>query len=224
MKEWMKYVIIGVCFFTGIGLGLSGMAVVAMGDKAQSEENKVEPVKVALLGDSITAGYGGNPYDETMQEKLGVGYKVLNFGESGASASSWGALPYTDTPSYDALREEHADIIMIQLGTNDTACWLDDSSFKQSYTKLMQNCKDTGARVILVTPPKAYDVSGDYGVVGERLELIAYTIQKLAEDNGMTVVDLYSASDDSWLASDGVHLNSYGAQRVGELMAEGVTK
>lgn len=221
VKDWSKWFVVLLGLLFGMSASLAGMAVYAnRGSGEVIEENtEPEPVKVALVGDSITEGYGGHPYSDSMQEALGAGYEVLNFGESGASASGWANLPYKDTPSYKESRDAKADIVIIQLGTNDTVCWLNETSFKEAYNGLISDYQSTGARVILATPPKAYS-NGDYGVDTDRLEAIVDIIQKLAADNGLAVVDMYENSTYDWLSSDGVHLNSYGSQMAGQLMAQ----
>lgn len=54
-------------------------------------------LKVACVGNSITYGAGiagreNNSYPAQLQQLLGGGYRVENFGHNGATAASWGGL------------------------------------------------------------------------------------------------------------------------------------
>lgn len=84
-----------------------------------------EKIKVACVGNSVTYGYGhANPaetsYPTQLQEMLGNGYEVRNFGHSGATLLSKGHRPYINLPEYAAAIEWAPDIVVIHLGLNDT--------------------------------------------------------------------------------------------------------
>jgi len=62
-------------------------------------------IKVACVGNSITYGYGienreQNSYPSVLQRLLGKGYKVGNFGHSGATLLSKGHRPYIQQEEY----------------------------------------------------------------------------------------------------------------------------
>ena len=83
------------------------------------------PIKVACIGNSVTFGYGhANPgetsYPQQLSKMLGDGYKVSNFGKSGATLLNKGHRPYTQQPEYKAALEFAPDIAVIHLGLNDT--------------------------------------------------------------------------------------------------------
>ncbi len=84
-----------------------------------------ERTKVACIGNSVTYGYGHkNPgetsYPTQLQQLLGNGYEVRNFGHSGATLLSKGHRPYIKLPEYKAALEFAPDIAVIHLGLNDT--------------------------------------------------------------------------------------------------------
>ena len=84
-----------------------------------------EKIKVACIGNSVTYGYGhkdpkATSYPTQLQEMLGNGYEVRNFGHSGATLLSRGHRPYINLPEYKAALDFAPDIAIIHLGLNDT--------------------------------------------------------------------------------------------------------
>ncbi|MBR5594331.1 MAG: sialate O-acetylesterase [Bacteroidaceae bacterium] len=84
-----------------------------------------EKIKVACIGNSVTYGYGHKEpaktsYPTQLQQLLGEGYEVRNFGHSGATLLSKGHRPYINLPEYKAALEFAPDIAIIHLGLNDT--------------------------------------------------------------------------------------------------------
>jgi len=84
-----------------------------------------KPVKVACLGASICAGAGlANPetasYPAQLGRLLGAGYQVTNYGVSGTTLLKKGDHPYWNTPQYKAALASEPDIVLIDLGGNDS--------------------------------------------------------------------------------------------------------
>ena len=84
-----------------------------------------KPIKVACVGNSITYGYGienreQNSYPSVLQRLLGKGYKVENFGHSGATLLNKGHRPYIQQEEYKKALAFAGDIVVIHLGINDT--------------------------------------------------------------------------------------------------------
>ena len=84
-----------------------------------------EKRKVACIGNSVTYGMthknpGETSYPSQLQQLLGEGYEVRNFGHSGATLLSKGHRPYINLPEYKAALEYAPDIAVIHLGLNDT--------------------------------------------------------------------------------------------------------
>lgn len=81
--------------------------------------------RVACIGDSVTEGVGvedpeHESYPARLQELLGEGYEVRNFGYSGATLLRKGHSPYEQTPDFKEALAYPADIAVIHLGLNDT--------------------------------------------------------------------------------------------------------
>lgn len=82
-------------------------------------------VKVACIGDSVTAGYLlANPkseaYPSQLQVLMGSQYEVKNFGYSGATLLKKGSKPYSKTKECSDAIAYQPDIAIIHLGLNDT--------------------------------------------------------------------------------------------------------
>lgn len=84
-----------------------------------------EKIKVACIGNSVTYGFkhkepAKTSYPTQLQQLLGNGYEVRNFGHSGATLLSKGHRPYINLPEYNAALKFAPDIAIIHLGLNDT--------------------------------------------------------------------------------------------------------
>lgn len=83
-----------------------------------------ESIRVACIGDSITAGVGTQDaatesYPARLQTLLGDGFRVGNFGHSGATLSRQTNRPYWTRPEFEKAMEFRPNIVVIMLGTND---------------------------------------------------------------------------------------------------------
>lgn len=84
-----------------------------------------KPVKVACLGASICAGARlANPettsYPAQLGRLLGAGYQVTNYGVSSTTLLKKGDHPYWNTPQYKAALASEPDIVLFDLGGNDS--------------------------------------------------------------------------------------------------------
>jgi lysophospholipase L1-like esterase len=86
------------------------------------------PVRIGMIGDSITQGYGSSggihPYPEQLQILLdrtkGPGkYTVSNLGQSGTCLENEGDFPFSKGDAYKRLVSEKWDILTVMMGTND---------------------------------------------------------------------------------------------------------
>lgn len=83
------------------------------------------PIKIACIGDSVTAGYLlNNPstesYPSQLQLLMGNQYEIKNFGHSGATLLKKGSTPYFKTEKCAEAIAYRPDIAIIHLGLNDT--------------------------------------------------------------------------------------------------------
>ena len=94
----------------------------------QRSSSKKNTIKIACVGDSITAGAyssgGDHPYPQQLQLLLDAQYgndtfSVTNLGACGSTLLKKGDSPFWERPQYDALVASKWDIVTIMLGTND---------------------------------------------------------------------------------------------------------
>ncbi len=97
------------------------------------------PQRIACIGNSVTFGYGlgdreKDSYPSQLQRILGENFVVGNFGLNGATLLSKGHRPYIQSEVYRKALEFKPDIVVIDLGLNDTdpRNW---PFFKDDFTK-----------------------------------------------------------------------------------------
>lgn len=204
-------------------------------------EAREDQIKVACVGDSITYGHGianwpKNNYPARLQELLGDGYHVANFGHSGRTVSDSGDNPYIESEQYRLSIEYDADIIIFMLGTNDTKPqnFKDIDTFMADYEKLLNRYKESNpdARIILCTPARAFypkdKSSGEtnFDIQPSIVEQIKTRILSYALLNGYECIDVYDLTygHSEWFKTDNVHPSADGAFAIAEAVAKKITK
>jgi lysophospholipase L1-like esterase len=171
-----------------------------------------EKVKIACVGDSITAG----PYPGQLQKLLGEKFMVKNFGNSGSTLLKHGDKPYDKQKSYTDALAFKGDAVVIMLGTNDTKPqnWgKHKDEFVADYKALLAEFAkaENKPRIFVATPPFVPG-KGNYGIneagVLEELPMI----EALAKEAGVGIIDQHAATKDKdELFPDRVHPNAAGA-------------
>ncbi len=187
-------------------------------------------IRVACVGDSITAGTGEYNYPKFLGGYLkelgkvdGKKYAVRNHGKGGAAVrhvrqkvdvNGDGVKDdyfYYDDRSYLSALEYTPDVVIIQMGTNDSVFnnwdnW--NSYFERDYEEfLVKPFREKGSLIVVSTPPFACNGLHDRNVNGPVHERVV----KLARRLGLKVVDtnrlLYGQKD---IFADGLHCNRTG--------------
>lgn len=101
------------------------IAFLLSGSVAGFGQPDARKIKVACVGNSVTYGYGLNEretesYPAQLQKLLGSTYDVGNFGLSGATLLNKGHRPYSLTEEYKRALAFKPDVVVIDLGLNDT--------------------------------------------------------------------------------------------------------
>lgn len=123
-----------------------------------------EPLKVACIGDSITAGFlladpATQAYPAQLQTLLGTNYVVRNFGHSGSGVLLTTKRPngefraFRRYPEHRAALEWHPDIVICNLGINDCGDFRKPGmpeQFIANYTTLLRDY------LALEKPPRLY--------------------------------------------------------------------
>lgn len=107
------------------------------------------PVKIAMLGDSLTAGYGLKP-DQAIPVRLQAALKaegrdatVLNHGVSGDTSA--GGLDRVDW-----MLADKPDIVMVELGANDALRAIDPATTERNLDAILAKLKEAKVTVWLI--------------------------------------------------------------------------
>jgi lysophospholipase L1-like esterase len=189
-------------------------------------------VKVACVGDSITAGVGAKdrqrgPYPAQLQGLLGTGYEVRNFGVSGSTLLRSGDKPYDKEPAYQAALDYKPDLVILKLGTNDSKPqnWAHKEDFIPSAQALVAAFRKASPRVriyvCLPVPafPENFTITDKVikgGVIPE--------LRQFARAEKLRTIDLYTAmKDQAANVPDKVHPNDAGYRVMAETIAKVIT-
>lgn len=184
-----------------------------------------QPIRVACLGGSITFGFGlrdrrQESYPTVLGEMLGPGFRVRNFGHSGAAAGRATNLAYWDTPSFTAATRFDAQLVVIALGTNDAqaANRGNLSSFSDDLIALAEHFRKlpSAREIVLVLPPPVFDPlpAIDIPLLND---FIRPAIVDMSETLALPLVDGYTPlAGRPDLFPDNLHPNAQGARMLAE--------
>ncbi len=170
-------------------------------------------IKVACVGDSITAG-SGNTYPMQLQILLGEDYDVRNFGRGGAPVRHETENSYTVDENYLASLEFNPDIVLFMLGTNDV--WDGnypevDNYFKRDYKWFINSfaALEAKPKIYLATSPTGYNL---HFVPNDRVNVKIRNMQfELAEELGLPIIDMNTlTASNAESFPDGIHGNDSG--------------
>jgi len=188
-------------------------------------------LKIACVGDSITAGVGASGrdanYPSLLGDFLGPRVDVSNFGESGATLLKNGNSPYWQRPSYASSAQYAPNVVIMMLGTNDSkpVNWATHSGeFGRDAAALLEYYKNlpTHPRLFVCTPPpvagSAYDIAE--GPVEQEMPIL----RQVAAQEGATVIDVHDLMpDDLTYFVDGVHPDNAGYVQLASAVYWGLT-
>lgn len=193
------------------------------------------PVKVACVGNSITYGTGvadreADSYPAKLQQMLGDGYRVGNFGKPGATLLNKGHRPYMQQQEFRDALDFAGDIVVIHLGINDTdprdwPAYRD--FFIPDYRALIDSFRvaNPGCRVLIarLTPiadrhPRFESGTRDW------YDEIQQAIETVAGHTDVRLIDFHAPLYPyPHLLPDAVHPNEEGAVLLAKAVYEGIT-
>jgi lysophospholipase L1-like esterase len=195
--------------------------------QTQTTNSQLQPrvIKVACVGDSITANFG---YPETLQELLGKNYLVGNYGLGGTTVNLDGETPYMYERIFREAKESQPDIVIIMLGTNDAHPDLHkyNGSFVNDYITLVnafQNLNSKPQIWIVKSPPI---VNNGTGLSSEFLsQNILPKIEEVAQRTRLPLIDAYTPLlDKPEYFIDGVHPTYEGAMLIADEVYKTIIK
>lgn len=195
---------------------------------------KADAVRVACIGNSITDGSGidmaeVNGYPAKLQNLLGEGYNVRNFGVGGRTMLNKGDRPYMNELAWKDALAFNPDIAIIKLGTNDSKPenWQYGNEYAADMQRMIDSLKALPAkpRIYLATPIPAFKPTwniNDSIIVNE----IIPVIRKLAKKNKLEVIDLHATfknEDGKQMQRDNIHPTAEGAAQMAKIIKNGLT-
>jgi lysophospholipase L1-like esterase len=191
-------------------------------------------IKVACVGDSITAGYGlGNPggesYPAQLQALLGSGYSVGNYGNSGTTVLKRSDNTYWNSWAYRASIQANPNIVVIMFGANDSKPWnWDAAKFDTDYRALIAKYQGLRSRpevyICLTTPVFTPNPFGNAFDPAFMQNTVIPAIRNVATATGVTLIDNNTQFlNHPELFSDGVHPTTEGVGIIAANVAAAVT-
>lgn len=187
-------------------------------------------IKVACVGDSITEGDGladraNEAYPAVLSHLLGKDYRVLNFGQSGATLLKKGDRPYWEKIAYRNVQAYEPHIIIIQLGTNDSK-QQNVPSYPGEFVEDLRAMVDSFQ--LLPSHPQIYlckpvpSKENRFNIKDSVLQVeVLPAVEQIAAEKDCKIIDLHTAFADKMdLFPDGVHPDKVGAREVAEVIAK----
>ena len=185
------------------------MAVLAFAPAPAPAADKA-PVSIAVVGDSLTAGYG-LPETEAFPARLeaalkdcGLDVRIVNAGFSGDTTA--GGRARLDWPLAD-----RPEIVIIELGANDAMRGLDPAQTEANLDDILARSVASGARVLLAGMLAPPNFGRDYQQQFDGI------YPRLAEKHGVPLYPFFLdgvAMDPRLNQADGIHPNAAGVEII----------
>ena len=169
-------------------------------------------VRLAVLGDSLTAGYGLMAEDafptqlEARLHALGVDIEVMNAGVSGDTSAGGRAR-------LDWLLGDAPDIVIIELGANDALRGLEPSATADNLDAIITRLRAEGLTVMLAGMLAPPNLGADYGREFDAL------YSRLVRKHGVAYYPFFLdgvAARPALNQADGIHPNAAGVAVIVE--------
>jgi acyl-CoA thioesterase I len=178
--------------------------------------------RIACMGDSLTAITG---YPQDLQTLLDNESVVGNFGVTGATVNFGSVNPYVFAENFSEAIDFQPTTIVLFLGTNDARADTIEliENFTQDYTSIIREIQtlqhNSKAQIYLVKPPPIQENSLNFSNLYLASEIIT-RIETIAKEQNLTLIDLYTPllNHPEYYLTDGVHLNSQGAQAIANII------
>jgi acyl-CoA thioesterase-1 len=178
------------------------------------------PIKIAVLGDSLAAGYGVTPEQafparlEALLKARGRTVTVLNQGVSGDTTA--GGLDRIDW-----MLADKPDIVLVELGGNDALRGLDPATTEKNLAAIVEKLQAAHVTVWLAGMMAPRNLGSDYVTAFDGL------YKRIADKYKVPLYPFILdgvAQDPALNQADGLHPNPKGAQIVADRLLPFVTK
>ena len=193
-------------------------------------KNYPAPVRVACVGDSITAGFGagrGASYPDQLGAMLGDGWDVRNFGVSGRTLLRKGDYPYWKERAFIQAKEFKPDVVIILLGANDTKPhnWKHGEEFPKDYSDMLAEFRALPCKPrIYVGRPCPVPEPGNFGINEVTVQKEIAIIDRIAAEQGLDIIDFHAVlADKPQMLPDRVHPNAAGYEVMAATVSAALT-
>lgn len=227
MTRLRKIVLTTVLSFVGVVVLLVAFLAQQMFWGRPVADAAPDTIRVACVGDSITYGAlfkSADRYPNELENLLGPGYSVRNFGASGFTAQKAGDHPYWNHRYFKLGSDYAPNLVTIMLGTNDskTQNWTGAARFDTDLRALVAHYQGLPSkpRVVLMTPPSAFIVRDrkelPAGMSAQAITEIAEDVKKTGAELGLQVIDIHAATatHPEFFKFDGIHPDGDGARFI----------
>ncbi len=195
---------------------------------------KAGAVRIACIGNSITDGMGidmssAKGYPAVLQQLLGDGFDVKNFGVSARTLLNKGDRPYMKERAWHEALAFEPNIAIIKLGTNDSKIenWRYGNEYGHDLQQMVDSLRALPSKpaIFLCSPipaGKRWNIQ-DSVIVNE----ITPILKKCAKRNKLGFIDLHSAfsnSDGRQMQEDSIHPTAEGAAQMAKIIAPYIKK
>ena len=175
-----------------------------------------DQTRVACMGDSITDGGGQSKssfYPVHLNQMLGDGFEVLNFGESGATMQTDADKPYWHGKDLLNVFAYKPEIVVLMLGTNDskTHNW-NAANYERDYQVMIDSLSTLTPKpaIYLCFPPPAYSSAWAISDSTIRAGVIPI-VKRIARKNNLQIINVYQGMEGmSERFPDGIHPDDEG--------------
>lgn len=176
--------------------------------------------KIAIFGDSLTAGYDGQNTTDILKrklaQKLNQKAEIKLFGLCGDDTKR--ALRRLPT-----VKNYQADVNLIFFGTNDASAshLVSEELFAENLKVILSQLENYK---LLITPPLVNEEIVSSHRSNKRVESYRSVILKIAQEQDLLVADFYQALYDKdqkqYLQADGIHLTPIAYELLSKVIIE----
>ncbi|HKI50929.1 MAG TPA: arylesterase [Geothermobacteraceae bacterium] len=163
-------------------------------------------VRVAVLGDSLTAGYGLTA-DQSFPAQLEIALRQCGYRVEVQNAGISGDTSAGGLARLDWLLESRPDLVLVELGGNDALRGLDPELTRVNLDAILGRLKQHGVQPLLIGMRAPRNLGRDYYTKFDRL------YPELAERHGVPFYPFFLegvAGREELNSGDGIHPNAAG--------------